>query len=451
MFTIAELLEATGGKLLEGKNGLTVKGVSIDSRLIRPGYAFIAIKGENFDGHDFIPAAEARGAACIIQQSKNKEQHIKIPRIGVEDTTAALGDIAGYVRRKFNIPVIAVTGSNGKTTAKDMIAAVLAKKFKVLKNIGTKNNHIGLPVTVLELDASYDFAVLEIGTNHFGEVSYLGNIACPNIGIITNVGSSHLEYLGSPQGVLKEKISLMKCLNSPKIAILNADDNLLKPKISGKTGARNIFSFGIKHKADFMASQIKATQCGIEFLVNRKHRFTLKTLGRCNIYNALAAIVVARLMGMEYNVIAKALRDFTFPQSRLNLIEVNRIRFIDDTYNSNPLSLKEALDALAGFKARGRKIFVMGDMLELGRHTGLSHCQAGKYAAKICDAFIGVGKSSLLAAKSAKKEGLAREKVFHCGTACQARQVLFDKVLPTPDDIILVKGSRGMKMEEVLI
>lgn len=472
MFRVDELLEATQGKLIQGKRDIKVRDISIDSRTIRRGEAFIAIKGNNFDGHNFMGEAIRKGAKAIVIQNsippfiKRAGQNSKnIPVIAVKETTKALGDIARFRRKKFNIPVIAVTGSNGKTTVKEMIAWILSKKFCVLKNEGTKNNQIGLSLTLLNLKSHHDIAVLEIGTNHPGEIEYLTNLCLPNIGIITNIGTSHLEYLCSLKGVLKEKYALIKNLKEPYIAILNADDSLLKDKLArrpkrafAKASARRfVLAFGVKNRCDFFARGIKSnpqvyrwTFPKLEFKVNKKYKFTLKTLGYYNIYNALAAIAVARIFGMDYKDISYRLATFDFPKARFIFTELNNIRFIDDTYNSNPVSLKEALDVLEGLKTKGRKILVMGDMLELGSHSKLFHCQIGRNILGVCDVFVGVGKLSKLAADAAKAAGFDNENIFTCETSYQARDTLFKMISFKKDDIVLVKGSRLMRMEEIL-
>ena len=449
MFKVDELIKATKARLASSKKDAIIKGISIDSRIIKPGEAFVAIKGNNFDGHDFIGEVINKGASCIIKEAAvKKDIGTNTVVIEVKDTIRALGDIAQYQRKKFDIPVIAVTGSNGKTTAKEMIARVLSGKFKVLKNFGTKNNHIGLPMALLGLDSSYDLAVLEVGTNHFGEIAYLAKICSPNIVVITNIGSSHLEFLNNLKGVFKEKYTLINKLKAPYLAILDSDDGLLKKEITKKIKKPFIISFGIKNKSDFIAQDIKASNGKIEFLVNRKYAFTLNTLGHYNIYNALAAITAGRIFGLDYGDIARRLSDFDFPQSRLKLAEFNNIRFIDDTYNSNPLSLRQALEALERFKTKGRKIFIMGDMLELGSRKDIFHYEAGRKIAGICDVFITVGELSCLSAKGARDSGFTKDS-FHCKSASEARDILLKKISPTPEDIVLVKGSRSMKMEEV--
>lgn len=450
MFALNELLAATQGRLMNGKNKMEVKGISIDSRTIRPNEAFIAIKGNNFDGHDFIVEAIKKGASCVISEPETRNPEPGTAFIEVKDTTKALGDIARFQRQKYDIPVIAVTGSNGKTTAKEMLAWVLSGKFKVLKNEGTKNNQIGLPQALLKLDSTHDIAVLEIGTNHFGEVGYLAKICRPNIGIITNIGPSHLEYLNNLNNVFKEKYTLVKDLKNPFIAVLNADDFYLRKKVAAGIKKPVAIGCGIKNQGDFFASEIRNYKDGLEFRVNRENKVTLKTLGCYNIYNALAIIAVARIFGLKYTDIVKQLASFEFPQGRLRLIKLNRINFIDDTYNSNPLSLQQALDTLRSFKTKGRKIFVMGDMLELGNHSRLFHSQAGRAAAKSCDIFVSVGELSKISAQAARCSGFNAKNIFTCQAPSEARDILYTKILPGEDDVVLVKGSRTMKMEEVL-
>jgi len=445
MFKILELLEATQGRLLSGSGGAFVKGFSIDSRSIKKGEAFIAIKGEKFDGHDFIPRAIKNGASCVITQREEKKKGAAFIR--VKDTTKALGDLASFNRKRFSdIPVIAVTGSSGKTTVKDMIAWVFSKKFKVLKNEGTKNNHIGLPLTLLKLDSSYDMAVLEIGTNHFGEVEYLSSIAQANIGVITNIGPSHLEYFKSLKGVLREKYALVKQLNKPAILILNADDNFLRKQALKRQIMPFIVKVGLKERSDFFASGIKFISGKPSFMVNQRFKFALNALGYYNVYNSLLAIAAARAFGLGYREIASSLSKFRLPKSRLNFIEIKGIRFIDDTYNSNPLSMRQALEVLENLPAKGRKILVMGDMLELGSSSRPLHTEVLKDALRLSDTLITVGA---LTKSCLDKKTKSKNNIFTCKTSSEARGILFGNVGVNSGDIVLVKGSRGMKMEEV--
>ncbi|MDD5044704.1 MAG: UDP-N-acetylmuramoyl-tripeptide--D-alanyl-D-alanine ligase [Candidatus Omnitrophica bacterium] len=451
MLTVPDILKATGGKLLQGRTDSLMIGVSIDSRTLKQGDLFIALKGKNFNGHNFVRHALQKRAAGIISQADitTTNAYAHIPVIKVKDSTKALGDIARYHRSRFDLPVVAVTGSNGKTTTKDMLAWILGGSFSVLKNTGTKNNAIGVPLTLLGLGPRHDICVLEMGTNHFGEIAHLTKIANPNIGLITNIGPSHLEFFKDKKGVLKEKSDLIKGLASPAISLINADDEFLG-KARQLYGSRPLFKFGLKNITEFRASSIRCRAAEkIEFLVNREHKFVLRTCGLHNVYNALAAIGVARLFGLEYRDMAKRLNNFSFPEGRLKFIRMDKINFIDDTYNSNPLSLDWALSALKNMEIKGRKIFIMGDMLELGAGASALHRQAAEKIGPVCDYFISVGKLARLSAEVLREKKRAADRVFSCSSPGEARDVLLNKIIPGRHDIVLVKGSRGLTMEKV--
>jgi len=452
MLKAEELLRAAAGSASGGAAALgTVDGFSIDSRTIKKGEAFIALEGVNFNGHDFIGDAVGKGASCVISEpfsSKERKKYRGVFFIEVQDTVKALGGIARYMRRKSGIPVVAVSGSNGKTTTKEMIAWVLSLSFNVLKNEGTKNNHIGLPQALLGLNEQSELAVLELGSNHFGEIDYLSGICEPNVGVLTNIGPSHLEFFNDLRGVFREKYSLIRNLRQPGIGILNSDDIFLNREMGRSSGTVLNLGFGGTKKCEFFADKIRPSGDKICFSVNN-NKFAINSLGRHNVYNALAAIAVARIFGMEYKAIRKRLLEFDFPKGRLKVIRVNEASFIDDTYNSNPASFKNALAALSMFKTRGRKIVVMGDMLELGGERERLHSQAGEEAARVCDIFITVGELSRHAAESAR--GLGLRDIFVCSSAQEARRVLFDSVSLKKNDVVLVKGSRSMRMEGVFI
>jgi len=448
MLRVNEILKACAGELICGSGEFAVNGFSIDSRAVKSGQAFIALRGDNFDGHDFIPEAIAKGAKVIISQSagplkcKNKAVFIQ-----VKDTVKAMADIARFLRNKYNIPVVAITGSVGKTTAKEMISCVLSKKFNVLKNEGTKNNHIGLSLTLLGLKPQHEVAVLELGTNHPGEIAYLAEICQPNIAVLTNIGPGHLEFFHNLEGVFQEKYALVDNLRHPFVSIMNSDDRYLREMVLRPKRMDFIVGYGVNSPSDFTASEIKFTD-GLEFKVNG-HKFSLNTLGQQNIYNALAAIALARAMGISYVDIAKQLSGFTFPPGRLGFLNFKNVTFIDDTYNSNPLSLKQAIETLSALKVKGRKIFVMGDMLELGEGREDFHFSAGREIARACDKLITVGELSRLASVSALTCGLDPKSIFNCGNSQEAIKILFEKISPRKDDVVLVKGSRGMKLEGI--
>ena len=450
MFTIDEILKATGGRLVSGPATTAVRSVSIDTRTLKRKAVFIAIKGDTYDGHDFIPAAVEKGALCIIAQGRLRRLPPGVSYIVVKDTVKALGALAGFWRRKFSVPVVAITGSNGKTTTKDMAAWVLAGRMRVLKNEGTKNNHIGVPMTLFNLRAGHDVVVLELGTNHPGEIRYLADICRPNIGIVANVGAAHLEFFGSVSGVLKEKYSLIRRLSPPALALVNADDERLRQKLLRKTKKPLVLGFGISHRSDFFASRIIRRDRGLSFVLNHRQECTLRSAGVHNVYNALAACALGRFFGMDWTRIASRLRSFRFPSGRLGILKRDNIRFIDDTYNANPQSLYCALQALESLQTRGRKILVVGDMLELGAGAKEFHSRAGAFAAGVCDCLVAVGTLSKFCASAARSAGMDRRNIFLCATSRAAKGLLRAKVGAGGDDIVLVKGSRAMKMEEVL-
>jgi UDP-N-acetylmuramoyl-tripeptide--D-alanyl-D-alanine ligase len=450
MFTIDEILKATGARLTCGARNAIVRGISIDTRTLRKGEAFIAIKGDTFDGHAFIQEALKKGATCIISERRCRTFGGGVSFIEAPDTMKALGGLARFRRRQFSVPVIAITGSNGKTTTKDMVWWVLSKRMRVLKNEGTKNNQIGVPLTLLNLTAGHDAAVVELGTSHPGEIRSLTDICEPNVGIVTNVGPAHLEFFGTVSDVFREKYTLIQQLRAPALALVNADDEWLRPGLYHGALRPFLMGFGINSRSDFFASRLARHNGFLSFMVNHRQRCVLKTSGAHNVSNALAACAVARVFGMTYSEIAARLGRFRFPAGRLQDVTCGGIRFIDDTYNANPRSVYAALKTLDAWQARGRKILVMGDMLELGSGAEALHAQIGEHACRVCDCFIAVGKLAEFSARAAAKKGMNRRNIFLCASSRQARRLLRTRIRAGSGDIVLVKGSRAMKMKEVL-
>jgi UDP-N-acetylmuramoyl-tripeptide--D-alanyl-D-alanine ligase len=290
---------------------------------------------------------------------------------------------------------------------------------------------------------------VELGTNHFGEIDYLARICRPNIAVITNIGPSHLEHFKDLRGVLREKSSLLGHLSAPRIGVVNADDPLLREMVYQNSPCRFIVGYGIKEKSDFFAWAIKARGRSINFRL-WEYPYRLNALGYFNIYNAMAAIALGRIFGLGHGEIARALAGFSQPQGRLEFSLQGRISFINDTYNSNPFSLAQALQALKDFPGKGRKIFVMGDMLELGDSSEALHRRAAQEIAGACDIFIAAGRLSRFTAEELRRLGMAQDRVFCCADSRQAREFLWRKASVRPRDIVLVKGSRAMRMEEVL-
>ncbi|MDD5006130.1 MAG: UDP-N-acetylmuramoyl-tripeptide--D-alanyl-D-alanine ligase [Candidatus Omnitrophica bacterium] len=448
MLRVNEIAKATKSSLIRKSGHNLINGVSTDSRTLKKNDIFFALRGDNFDGHNFINEAIKKGAAAVVISKQIKiNDKAKINILKVKDTTIALGDLAGHYRCKNNIPLIAVTGSAGKTTAKDIIAAVLGKEYNVLKNLGTHNNHIGVPETLFKLNNRHNICVLELGTNHFGEISYLSKIAMPQVAVITNIGPSHLEFFKDLDGVFKEKKNIIKHLAGAKIVLLNGDDVFLrKMKLPQQF---KVFYFGKESPCDFMASGITTENNNVKFVFNKKHKFCLPTLGRFHVYNALAAIGCGLIFGVGTEKIKAALEDFQFLSRRLSKIDCSDFSILDDTYNSNPLSLEKAVETLTGFKTSGRRILVMGDMLELGSRSQELHRQMGSFVAHMpIDIFITLGKFSKFAADTAKSESKIGRGIYNFDSKADLIDFLRKKI--KSGDIILIKGSRLMQMEDIV-
>ena len=448
MFTVEEILKATKGKLLNRRAlVMAVSGVSTDSRTIKEGELFVAIPGKNFDGHDFIDAAIKRGAAGVVISSKKAGRNLN-PKgnaffVAVSDTVEALGQLARFHRERFDIPAIAVTGSNGKTTTKEMIAAVLSAGWDPLKNSGTQNNLIGVPLTLFKLTDVYDSLVVELGTNHLGEIKKLAQISRPNMGVITNIGPSHLEYLGDINGVYRAKKELLDFLGRGDIALLNGDDGYLW-RFKGKYP--KVLRFGMDETADFRAEDIHKEADGWSFKVNGEF-YSLKLPAYHDVYNALAAISIGALFGVPAKKMREALAGYVSLDKRMVKSIIKGIEFVDDTYNSNPLSMKNAIATLSDYSAKGSKILISGDMLELGKKSARYHSEVGELVAGSgIDKFISVGRLARNSFIAAKKKGM--RDVWFCKTKEEAVSIL--QKVARPDDVVLVKGSRGMRMEEVI-
>ncbi|MCB9757607.1 MAG: UDP-N-acetylmuramoyl-tripeptide--D-alanyl-D-alanine ligase [Candidatus Omnitrophica bacterium] len=442
-FKISEILTATGGKLVQGDAALTVHNVVINSRLIKKGDLFLAVIGSKHDGHTFIPEAIKRGAAGVVVSKSTGDCPSRLAVIKVKNTTKALGDIARLHRLRFLLPVIAITGSAGKTTTKEMIAAILKRKFKVLKNIGTENNQFGVPLTILKLTKAHEIAVLEIGTNRPGDIAWLASIVCPTVAVLTNIGESHLQRLKSPADVFKEKFALVKALENNGVVIANLDDLFLKKM--GSLTQKKFISFGIINAAQTRARVLYVRRGQIVFSLAGVGQIIVQGTATANVYNALAAINCARLFKVGYTDIKKVLKTFTLKSGRQTMIKVGGIRLMNDSYNANPVSFRSALEGLAQYKTLGRKILICGDMLELGTQAKRLHAEIGQRAAKVgVSVILSFGKLSRWISSAAKKTNPEIE-TLHSDQIAEI-QTQISKHL-RPFDIVLIKGSRGMKME----
>jgi UDP-N-acetylmuramoyl-tripeptide--D-alanyl-D-alanine ligase len=454
--TISEVLKATGGILIRGESGRTFQGVSTDSRQLQKGNLFICLRGENFDGHRFLAAAAAAGAAgFVIEKNAGEdlfEAQGKRPVILVENTLQALGEIARFWRRKLNVPVIAITGSSGKTTTKEMIAGILGLTKNVLKTEGNFNNQIGLPLTLLRLTPRHEVAVVEMGTNMPGEIACLTRIAEPNIGLITNVGAAHLEKLKSLARIREEKGALFDYMDRNGIAVINHDDKSLD--FLGRRWQGKQLSFGWKHRADVSAREVrKARPLGIAFRLRAGQEdrpVQMQVSGGHNLYNALAAAAVSLAYGADLESICQGLESFRGVPGRFEILALqNGAHMIDDSYNANPDSVREALKTLKELRAGADSAVILGDMLELGSKARAWHRKIGRQVAEtgVKSLFV-MGDYNRDTAAGAMERGMAAAGIFFCESPEQVRDHL-ESSLKT-GDWVLVKGSRKMKMERIV-
>lgn len=444
---ISELVFATSGETFNITENIIINGISTDSRKIKPGELFIPIIGESFDGHDFIGKAIESGSVVVLSHRYLKDE--KIPYIKVKNTTDALLKIAKYYRSKFDIPAVAITGSSGKTTAKDMIAAVLGQSLNVLKNEGNYNNAIGLPNTIFNLNKNHEICVLEMGMNSFGEIRQLAEIVKPDIAIITNIGTAHIEFLKSREGILKAKLEIIEFFNKNNTLIINGDDELLKPIKNDKF---NVKRFGLDKKNDIYAYAVKQIENkGTEFSVqihDVSETFFIPIMGTHNVYNGLSAIAAGVHLGISVEKIKAGLRGFKPPDMRMESFRLsNGMTIINDAYNANPESMKAAIETLHNMLCKSRKLLILGDMMELGEHTETGHYEVGKYAALSgINALITIGERSIRIEKGALENGL--EEVYHFQNNEEAKNKIMDILKPL--DTVLIKGSRSIKLEEIV-
>lgn len=445
----AEGPKAAGAGLDRPGTGIFCSRVSTDTRTVSPGDLFIALVGERFDAHDFIPQAIDKGAAAVVA-SRPPAGALVVPVLLVDDTLAALQRLAAYNRRQFTLPVVAVTGSNGKTTTKDLIASVLGSRYKTLKTTGNFNNHIGLPLTLLKLDGTYGAAVLEMGMRGLGEIDLLAGIAQPNVAVITNIGETHLERLGSIENIATAKSEVLNHLDPEGTAVLNGDDPWVR-KVAGKFKGRVLF-YGTGAENDIRVADIKTDGQSSVFTVHYQDRLAsvmLPVPGRHNVQNALAAVGVGLVTGLSMDGITAGLAQPELTAMRLEVLEKGPYKIINDAYNANTASVKAALQVLADQAGNRRRVAVLGSMFELGERAQAGHREVGEAAFESgIELLVTVGDLAEYIAKGALAKGMAPEKVFHCRDNEQAMAALKSRI--TAGDVILVKGSRGMKMEEIV-
>jgi len=446
--------EACGAEFRRGAGEIMAKNIRTDSRRAQPGDLFFAIKGEHFDGHDFLAEVAAKGAAAVVVE-KSKVQSPKsklapgMALLAVDDVRLALGKLAAIYRKEFALPVVCVGGSNGKTTVKELIASALRQKLATLWSEASFNNDIGVPLTLLRLEKSHQGAVLEAGTNHPGELAPLVKMIQPKFGVITNIGREHLEFFGDVAGVALEEGWLAELLPADGKLFLNGDNEWTE-KIAARTKAQ-VVRVGAGEKNDWRAEKIQMDKNGVTFWVRApkkefcgEHRINL--LGRHQVTNALFAVAVGGELGLSRAEIQRGLAECQPPKMRLQLWEAGGVRVLDDCYNANADSVIAALETLCALPLQGRRVAVLGDMNELGAHSEAAHAEAGKRAAELgVGQLFAVGKMAPVVAKAARAAGLARVIEFaDVETAMKAVK----QFLKT-GDVVLLKASRASRLERV--
>ncbi len=462
---LADVIESLTGNRIEAPQ--PISHVVVDSRQVTPGSLFVALPGEHTDGHQFVKQAFERGAIAaithldlglpILDKSKIKNQKSKIETpvcIRVENSLVGLQQLARFWRRKFKPRVVGITGSVGKSTSKELIASVLATHFRVLKNEGNLNNEIGLPLTLLQLNETHEYLVLEMGMYNLGEIALLSDFAQPHIGVVTNIGPTHLERLGTIARIVQAKSELVQALPADGVAILNYDDPLVM-SMTAQTQAR-VLTYGLSPESDLWASDIISLGLeGIKFTLTQNkpkskiQNIKLPLLGRHSVHTALRAALVGLAAGLDWTEIIIGLQSLP-STAQLRLVSVagpNHSIILDDTYNASPASTIAALNLLNDLTA-AKKIAVLGDMLELGSFEEEGHRKVGGRAAQIVDLLITIGSRAKFIADEARACGLKPAQILELENNSSAISYL--QQILSPDDVVLIKGSNSQKMNEIV-
>ncbi len=457
-FPLQDIVDSTGGRLISGVPGKVFGGISIDSRTIKRGDLFVALRGVKFDGHQFVQEAmEKGGEGFVIENEALGQKGTIIPRgkavIVVGDTLRALGDIAHFWREKHPIPLIAVAGSNGKTTTKEIISTLLEGSFRILKTWGNLNNLVGLPLTLLNLCPDHNMAVVEMGMNVKGEIERMTQIATPDVGLITNINEAHLEGLGTFEELIKAKGELWDSMRPDGVIVVNQDDINVMKLAEGYRGKR--VTFGLESPSDVMAKEVSIEGVrGVRFtlvLRGEELEVAFPMMGISSVYNALAGTAAASVLGMQLKKIKERLELVKPFSMRMEIIRLEGgATIINDAYNANPKSMELALKALSEVKEAERGIAVLGDMLELGRFSDEAHAQIGEKVVSFgVDLLFTLGESAEIIAKRAREVGLNQGRIT---VSRDHRNLLFRlKKTIKRGDWILVKGSRAMSMEKIVL
>ncbi len=440
VLTLSEIAQACSG---EFNSDTEISSVCIDTRKITKGCLFICIRGERFDAHQFADEALEKGAAAVMI---SEDINVNGAYVKVSDTARAMLELSGYYRRKFNIPVVGLTGSVGKTTTKEFTYLVVNAKYNAIKTLGNLNNEIGLPQMLFQIDEAVEAAVIEMGMNHFGEIHRLSTAAKPTIGLITNIGVSHIEFLGSREGILKAKLEILDGLTENAPLILNGDNDLLK---TVKSDDHKIYFYGMEDNADFKAEDITEVNGNTEFYVSyfgKKQKIMVPLIGIHNVYNALAAFAVGYCLDIEAEMAADAIASYKPEGMRQKSVVINGITSIEDCYNASPDSMKAALQTLSATKGN-KKIAVFADMFELGDYSETAHTDVGRMAAAFnTDYLLCFGNESKHIVNGAKEKGLENAFWF------DNQEALVDKIeeIAQSGDVLVFKASRAMHLENVI-
>ena len=445
--TLRQVADWTGGTVDAEFEDVMVFGTTTDSRNAKVGQLFVPLVGENADGHNYITNAMMNCAATLSDRPLSDED---IPVVYVRDTLLAYGDLARHYREELGIMVVGVTGSVGKTTTKEMIASVMEKGYKTAKTDANFNNHIGLPQTILGIEEDCQAAILEMGMNHFGEMSYLTNIAKPNVAVITNIGVAHIEHLGSREGILKAKMEIVEGLQPNGILLLNGDEPLLW-NLRGTLPYKMVY-FGMENpECDLLARDVVPHNEGIGFHVEglrADFEVFVPAPGRHTVYNALAALAVGIMAEISPSKMQYALANFHNTGMRQKIYEENGMTIIEDCYNAGPESMEASLGVLKEYQCTGRRIAVLGDMLELGNCSMAEHYKVGRQVANSADLFFAYGSNAERMVTGAITGGMPAHCVYHFDSHEQMAKMLRSRA--KAGDLLLFKGSRGMRMEHVL-
>ncbi|MBQ6495146.1 MAG: UDP-N-acetylmuramoyl-tripeptide--D-alanyl-D-alanine ligase [Bacilli bacterium] len=448
---VKDIINKLNGKLLIGDENLSLDNFSKDTRTIKKGDIYLGIKGETFDGNNFYKEALNKGAACCILDNIDENIDLSLYKdktiIKVDDTIKCIQELARYKRSKYNIPVIAVTGSVGKTSTKDIIYEVVKTKYKTLKTEGNENNHIGLPLTILKLKDE-EVLVTEMGMNHLGELSILTNIVKPTIAVITNIGTAHIGNLGSRENILKAKLEITEPLTKDNTLIINNDNDLLNKEATILKDKYNLVTIGINNKSTYNATNIKDNIFSSTFEIEN-NKININVGSKAFIYNALVAYSVGKSLNIENKKIIEGINNFKLSPHRLEKKDIkNNITIIDDTYNANLDSMLNSLSILSKVKNR-RRVAILGDILELGSYEEEIHRKIGKYINNnILDILIAVGNNSKYIKEEALNNKLSINSVYLYNNY---REVIdnIDKILKE-NDIVLIKASHGMELTKIV-